>query len=162
LDNLFYILIVVGTVASFVGTLAGGGGLISLPAMMLFGVPIQLGIATNKFSTMVGAFSSIISLMKNKQLDGRSIFINVFVAMLGGITGALVTSSLSEKSMNLIALILLAFALVVTLKSKDWVSSSQKAVNKKGPFAKAIMPFFITVYDGVSVRARPHSQSSII
>lgn len=94
----------IGIVSSFVGTLAGGGGLITLPAMMLTGIPIQTSIATNKFSSGVAAFSSIVYLIQHKHLKAKMIIKVVIVAFLGGIGGALLTSYVSEQTMNKMAI----------------------------------------------------------
>jgi len=61
--NISLTLVCIGMVAAFIGTLAGGGGLITLPAMMLVGIPIQTSIATNKFSTGISSLSSIFSTL---------------------------------------------------------------------------------------------------
>jgi uncharacterized protein len=148
LDILFLTLLGVGIFSSFVGTLAGGGGLITLPAMMLVGIPIQMGIATNKFSSGIAALTSVSYLLKSKQLKGKTIFINVSIAFLGGICGALITSSISEKIMNVIALTLLVFALIVTIKNKNWTSTVEGKIQKADSITSRIIPFFIAVYDG--------------
>ncbi|MCM3737897.1 sulfite exporter TauE/SafE family protein [Bacillus cytotoxicus] len=143
------ILFFIGIVSSFVGTLAGGGGLITLPAMILTGIPIQTSIATNKFSSGIAAFSSVTYLIHLKQLSIKTIIQNLFVAFLGGIGGALITTHISEKTMNIIAFILLFFALVVTIKNKRWIDTAQcghhESIKKKWtPF----ILFFIATYDG--------------
>ena len=46
-----------GMVATTLGTLAGGGGLISLPIMLLLGIPIHSAIGANKVSNTVSANS---------------------------------------------------------------------------------------------------------
>lgn len=66
-------LVCIGMVAAFIGTLAGGGRLITLPAMMLVGIPIQTSIATNKFSTGISALSSIFYLLYHKEIHVTSI-----------------------------------------------------------------------------------------
>lgn len=149
MDTIFFILLAIGIFSSFVGTLAGGGGLITLPAMMLIGIPIQVGIATNKFSSGIAALTSVSYLLKNKHLTAKMIAINVLIAFLGGICGALITSSLSEKTMNLIALVLLAFALFVTFKNNNWVSTVEvKPIQNSNSLSSRIISFFIAVYDG--------------
>ena len=40
--------------AGFVDSIAGGGGLISLPAYMIAGLPVHTAIATNKMSSFMG------------------------------------------------------------------------------------------------------------
>jgi uncharacterized protein len=148
LDTLFFTLIGIGIVSSFIGTLAGGGGLITLPAMMLVGIPIQTGIATNKFSSGVAALTSVSYLLKNKHLSGKTIVMNVCIALAGGVSGALITSSMTERTMNIIALVLLIFAFIVTLKNKQWVSSVKETDKDTSIISSNIMPFFIAAYDG--------------
>jgi uncharacterized protein len=147
LGTSFFLLTLIGILSSFVGTLAGGAGLITLPAMMLVGIPIQTGIATNKFSTGAASLTSITYLLKNKELDVKTIVSTIFVSSIGGVIGASVTSSISEKTMNAIALVLLLFALFVSLQNKQWVSSVENKKKKSGIISK-MLAFSIAVYDG--------------
>jgi len=143
------LIFLIGGVSSFVGTLAGGGGLITLPAMMLTGIPIQTSIATNKFSSGIAAFSSLIYLIRRKQLRFRGISIILLLAFSGGISGAFITAHVSENTMNFIAFSLLIFALVVTLKNNDWleaVNKNERASHHK--FWIPVIPFCIAIYDG--------------
>ncbi|SMO66129.1 hypothetical protein SAMN06264849_10583 [Melghirimyces algeriensis] len=146
--SLFHLLLI-GMVSSFVGTLAGGGGLITLPAMLLTGIPIQTGIATNKFSSGIAAFSSVFYLIYRKHLRFKTIIPNVFVALIGGIGGALFTAHVSEKTMNMIAFVLLCFAFIVTLKNRRWMESIQMEEKKSSHnIWEYLLPFFIASYDG--------------
>lgn len=137
-------LVSIGIIAAFIGTLAGGGGLITIPAMMLVGIPIHTGIATNKFSTGIAALSSIFYLLYQQELRLASILKYVAIAFTGGVCGALLTVAMSEQIMNMIACILLILVLFLTLKRKEW--TAQPDGNKTNQSYK--QPFFISVYDG--------------
>ncbi len=139
-------LVGIGIIAAFIGTLAGGAGLITIPAMMLVGIPIQTGIATNKFSSGIAALSSIFCLLYHKELRLAAIMKHVAVAIVGGVCGALLTVSISEKTMNIIACMLLIFALFITLKNREWTVSSEE--NDTQHSNKLWNPFLIAVYDG--------------
>ncbi|MGM9988035.1 MAG: sulfite exporter TauE/SafE family protein [Bacillaceae bacterium] len=147
MDISFFSLVLVGLFSSFVGTLAGGGGLISLPAMMIIGIPVQLGIATNKFSSGVAAFTSVLYLLKNKEFTIKTIIMHVVIAFLGGCLGAIITSHLTEDTMNIVALVLLIFALFVAIRNKRWFHYTKES-RKMNPFLNASIQFFIAVYDG--------------
>jgi uncharacterized protein len=147
IEHTFFLLIIIGILSAFLGTLAGGGGIITLPAMMLVGIPIQVGIATNKFSSGVASFSSILYLVKNKLFTIQAMTQAALIAFVGGIVGAIVTSSLSEKTMNIVALVLLGFALIVSLNTKEWTAAAKETVRKSTVYSKWI-PFFIAIYDG--------------
>ena len=139
-------LVCIGIFAAFIGTLAGGGGLITIPAMILVGIPIQTSIATNKFSSGIAALSSIFYLLYHEELRLASIIKYVAVAIAGGICGALLTVSMSEKAMNIIACTLLIFALFVTLKNKEWTVTSEENDTKHNN--RLWQPFLIAAYDG--------------
>lgn len=139
-------LVSIGIFAAFIGTLAGGGGLITIPAMMLVGIPIQTSIATNKFSSGIAALSSIFYLLYHQELRLTSIIKYVAVAIAGGICGALLTVSMSEKTMNIIACILLIFTLFITLKNREWTVSSEENDTKHNN--RLWQPFLIAAYDG--------------
>lgn len=142
-------IICIGILGSFIGTLAGGGGLITLPAMILLGIPIHFSIATNKFSSGIASLSSLLVLLKTKELNIKIIYPYIISSIIGGGVGALITANLPEKSLNLIAICLLIFAFVISIKSKKWYSEHQETrqntVNKR---SSQVMSFFIGMYDG--------------
>jgi uncharacterized membrane protein YfcA len=147
--EVFLLLMGLGMISSFIGTLAGGGGIITLPAMMLIGIPIQYGIATNKFSSGIASFTSIIYVLKNKIFTLKSLLPVIFISILGGMVGAIATTSVSEQTMNIAALILLVFALFVTIRNKKWVAEVKDLKsNQKPSFLSKLIPLFIGIYDG--------------
>ncbi|MCS1384828.1 sulfite exporter TauE/SafE family protein [Lysinibacillus sphaericus] len=143
------IIICIGMLGSFIGTLAGGGGLITLPAMLLLGIPIHFSIATNKFSSGIASLSSLFVLLKTKELNMKIMKSYIISSIIGGGFGALVTSILPEKWLNLIAICLLIFTFFVSIKSKKWYSELQaNNTNLNNNRASKVMSFFIGMYDG--------------
>ena len=74
--------------ASFVDAIAGGGGLISLPAYLLAGVPIHNAIATNKLSSASGTVISTVRYCKNGYADVPLAVPSFLAALLGSFMGA--------------------------------------------------------------------------
>ena len=56
--------------AGFVDAIAGGGGIISLPAYLFAGIPPHMALGTNKLSSTSGTLISTIRYMKNGYLKG--------------------------------------------------------------------------------------------
>ena len=56
-------------VAGFIDSIAGGGGLITLPALLAAGLPPQIAIGTNKGQAVFGAFASVASFWRERSLD---------------------------------------------------------------------------------------------
>jgi uncharacterized protein len=136
----------IGLVANVLGTLAGGGGLISLPAMLLMGIPVHSAIGANKVSNTVSSLSSFIVIYKYKEVTVKEAFIIVPLCLGGGISGGLIASFLNENTMIVIAVVLLSFALVTSfLGSSDFDGNQSLKVSKKS----GISLFGIGLYDGV-------------
>ncbi|WP_157842731.1 MULTISPECIES: sulfite exporter TauE/SafE family protein [Bacillus] len=133
----------IGFVATFIGTLGGGGGLISLPAMLFLGVPIHSAIAANKFSNTFSSFSSFFALWRKKEVNAKLAFSLLPFTMAGGVIGAIGASILEEHTLLYIALFLLIFSIFLN-NAKDmfrFISRKQK---------KLFSPtyFMIGAYDG--------------
>ena len=73
--------------AGFVDAIGGGGGLISLPAYYLAGVPIHHAIATNKLSSATGTLISTIRIGKSVKIRWKLIAPAVVMALIGSYLG---------------------------------------------------------------------------
>ncbi|WP_339145647.1 MULTISPECIES: sulfite exporter TauE/SafE family protein [unclassified Sutcliffiella] len=110
METPFYIFIVIGFIATFIGTFGGGGGLINLPSMLLLGVPIHTAIAANKFSNTFSSFSSFYTIWKRKEVNVKLGLSIVPYTIIGGIMGALLASFLTEEILLRVALVLMFLA----------------------------------------------------
>jgi uncharacterized membrane protein YfcA len=117
-----------------------------MPSMLLIGMPIHQAIAAAKFANIFSSFSSFIVLLKDKTISFKSVIKIMPVALLGGTTGGIIANLISEQIMTMIAVILLTFALLLTLIKKP------KEVNQENTnLPKSVYPilFGIGVYDGM-------------
>ena len=64
--------------AGFVDSIAGGGGLISLPAYMIAGLPVHTAIATNKMSSSMGTFVASFHYMKKGFMKWKICIIHIY------------------------------------------------------------------------------------
>ncbi|AFM00327.1 putative permease [Desulfitobacterium dehalogenans ATCC 51507] len=145
-SHVMSLLFIIGFLASIVGTLYGGGGLITLPAMMLLGIPVQMSVATNKFSSGLAAFVNVMTLLYQRKITLQNIWWLLCTAFCGGVFGAFVTVKLSTEVMNVVACIFLLFTLVITVKRKKLVAS--KMQNSTSKRQLTILPLLIGMYDG--------------
>lgn len=79
----------VALLAGWVDTLAGGGGLLTLPALMLAGLPPVSALATNKAQGFVGTLTATAVLVLQGQLKLISLLPLVVAAALGSMLGTL-------------------------------------------------------------------------
>lgn len=145
--NMEYVLIFfIGICATTIGTLAGGGGLISLPAMLLMGIPVHSAIGANKVSNTISSFSSFFHLYKKKEISLQESLWMIPVSISGGISGGFIASKISEENMYLIAVFLLIFAFIASfIGKKDFTGDAQLKLNK----ISASGLYGIGIYDGL-------------
>ena len=84
----------------FVDSIAGGGGLITLPAYLLAGLPPHLALGTNKFSSAIGTSVSTTRLAINGFIKLRPALICIVGAFIGSSIGSRLTLLISDEIFN--------------------------------------------------------------
>ncbi len=140
------LLYVIGVVATTIGTLAGGGGFINLPTMLLLGMPIHSAIGANKVSNTVSSFSSFFTLYKRKQISFKDSYWIIPFSLIGGLTGGWIASLLSSKYLFIVAIVLLVLGFLTSFIGKDnFRGNKELTLNKvSGPGL-----YGIGIYDGL-------------
>lgn len=117
--TLLPILAAVGVAAGFVDAIAGGGGLISVPALMWAGLPPVQALATNKLQASFGSFTATANYYRNGLVKFRELRIAVFFTFIGSAAGALLVQTLPTDFLEwLIPLLLIIFALYLLFSPK--------------------------------------------
>lgn len=115
--DLVLILLAAGFAAGFIDSIAGGGGLITVPALMLAGVPPAQALATNKVQGVFGSATAVISYARKGLVNPRLQWRAALVAGLGGILGAALVSYLPTDTLRLgLPVIMIAIALFFAFK----------------------------------------------
>lgn len=142
----YLLFLLIGIIGNIIGTLVGGGGLITLPTMMLVGVPVHSAIGANKVSNMVSAFSSFYTIYKRKEILWSEMRSVLLVSLIGGTLGGLFASFMSSHTLTFIAIILLGFALVMSfLGGAEFGEKESFTMNRKnGPILLGV-----GFYDGM-------------
>jgi len=118
------LLFVAGLVAGTVDAIAGGGGLITLPALLGLGIPAPLALGTNKLGSVFGTLSATWSFARRGAVDLRECKIGIVCSALGAGLGVLavrqIDSSLLGRLMPwLLAAIVVYFILRPQLGDTD-------------------------------------------
>lgn len=134
--------------AGFVDAIAGGGGLITLPVLMLAGIPPAQALATNKVQGAFGAATAAISYAAKGLVDLRAQWGLALIAGLAGAAGAVLISSVPTDGLRLVLPVVLIgiaafFALKPGLNDLD-------RVRRMAPwaFAATAVPL-VGFYDGL-------------
>ena len=100
--------------AGFIDSVAGGGGLISLPAMLLAGLPPQTALGTGKFMATLGTSAAFVSFARNGAVVRHVAASGFLFSLLGSAAGARVAVYVSNALMGKVILCLLPVAALLT------------------------------------------------
>lgn len=135
--------------ASFVDSIAGGGGLISLPAYLLAGVPMHSAVATNKLSSATGTVISTWRLCKNKYVDWILVLPCIVMAVIGSGIGANISLHVSERILKIILIPVVLVVAFYVMKKKDLDKHSTVTISRKAQMIWcAASALVVGLYDG--------------
>lgn len=115
--------------AGFVDSIAGGGGLISLPAYLFIGLPSHNALATNKLSSTIGTIFSTLRYAKGRAIVYVVAIPSVVGSLIGSHIGARLALILSDSVLKVILAFLIPFAAVVVLLANPKRSATYEAEN---------------------------------
>lgn len=106
--------LILGLLSGFIGGVASGGGLLSIPGLMLIGLPPSSAIATNNLNS-VSSISSAYRFHRTSKLQFRRMLPLLVIAFLGGIVGSKILLHINQiaaqRAFGIASIILvLAFA----------------------------------------------------
>ncbi|WP_334181451.1 TSUP family transporter [Novosphingobium sp.] len=84
----FSFLILIALMAGSIDALAGGGGLLTIPALMAAGVPPVAALATNKLQSTIGTGSAVLTFLRAGRIDMKAFAIPAAGAFAGSVLGA--------------------------------------------------------------------------
>lgn len=142
------ILFFVAIVAGFIDSIAGGGGLIALPAMLIAGVPPLMALGTNKLQSQFGAASATIAYARKGHVNLKEQMPMALLACLGGACGAVIAGYMPTHILRVIMpFMLVAIALYFAFKPNISDVDSARRISPM-QFALMFVPL-IGLYDGV-------------
>lgn len=116
---LLFLLFAIGALAGFVDTLAGGGGMLTLPSLLLAGLPPDAALATNKLQGSFGTVSATWYFVRRGQIRFRSIWPGILGSAAGAALGTFTVQVLPKDWLqNVIPVLLFAVALIFVFMPK--------------------------------------------
>lgn len=136
--------------AGLIDAMVGGGGIISLPAYMVAGLPPHLATGTNKCSSTFGTLLSTFRFMKNKKIHYIAAFTSAGAALVGSPLGAMINMVIDERYLSYTMLVLLPIIAIFLLFKKDFgENESLQEENRVKVIVLSILSgFIIGIYDG--------------
>lgn len=136
--------------AGFVDSIGGGGGLISLPAYLLAGLPAHTAIATNKLSSACGTTVATVRFIRQGLINWGIAVPSIIAAVIGSSFGAKLSLHIPEKVLIYILMFVLPVTAFVVLNRKIFKDNGSKEVelDKRTYLTAVIAALVIGFYDG--------------
>ena len=138
--------------AGFVDAIAGGGGLISLPAYLFAGVPSHMAIGTNKFAMSIGTATASANYIRAKKVNFSIAIWSMLGALAGAATGSKIALLIPDKILTMMMVAALPVVAVFILTRKELRSDDIKPKEMsrvKFVITCIAIGLFIGMYDGM-------------
>jgi len=134
----------------FVDSVAGGGGLITLPAYFIAGVPVHVAAGTNKLANCLGSATAAHQYLRSGKIHLPIAFAASAGALAGSALGAQLAILLSERVLKTMMLIALpAVAILLTVR-KDFGADRPSGPPPQRALMKSLLiGLVLGVYDGM-------------
>ncbi len=128
---------------------AGGGGIITLPAYLFAGVPIHMAYATNKFGNSFGTAIATFNYGRSGFIRWKPGFLCAAMSLIGSWFGAQLVVMLSPQALQFCTTILLpVIAVFMILNRNIGKKEKEEVTGKKLYLLSAAIGLVIGVYDG--------------
>ncbi|MCX6151920.1 MAG: TSUP family transporter [Ignavibacteriales bacterium] len=108
------ILFLAGLAAGTIDSIAGGGGLITLPALLGLGFPPHVALGTNKFQSSFGSFTASFYYIKHGQVDLRDCVQGIIFTLIGTVAGTISVQLIHKDFLNDFIPVLLVCIIIYT------------------------------------------------
>ncbi len=141
------LLFLIAALAGWVDVIAGGGGLVTIPVLVLVGVPPVSAIATNKLQGSVGTLIASIYFIRKRAINLARMKLSIFMTFAGSVFGSWLVLQIDAQQLILILPMLLTATGLYFLLAPNIDDKQRKEKIKMITFAMLLTPV-LGFYDG--------------
>ncbi|MBO6657104.1 MAG: sulfite exporter TauE/SafE family protein, partial [Pseudomonadales bacterium] len=144
------LLFLVGVISGFINTLAGGGSMLTLPAMMMMGMPADVANGTNRVGVLVQSLTGAKGFNDQGRLDRSAILPVLVPTILGALVGSLLASYMPVWVLEPVLLVSMVSVALIMVVRPDTVAPPEgtEPVRLQDNPAAGIPLFMAGVYGG--------------
>lgn len=142
------LLFIVALIAGFIDAIAGGGGLLTIPALLSAGIDPTMVLGTNKLQACGGSFSAALYFVRKKAVDLKQIALLIFLTFLGAAGGAHLVMKIDVQALK-IALPFLVFAIGIYFLFSPNIGDQDRKQRISYPLFACSAGMGLGLYDGV-------------
>ncbi len=142
-------LCIAGFIGAFVDSIAGGGGIITVPAYMMAGLSPHMVLGTNKFTSTMASFTSSLKFMKSGYCNGDFLKRTIPFTIIGSFLGVKSVLLLDDTFLQPFVLVLVLCIGIYTIFSKTIGEVDNfHGLTQKTTVLSIILAFSLGFYDG--------------
>ena len=135
--------------AGFVDSIAGGGGLISTPSLLLAGLPPHIALGTNKVAASLGTLTSSHEFFKSNKLNKELLKMLVPFAFVGAVIGVTALQFISPRLLEmLIPFMIFGVAIYTVISKKVGMEDSYRGLHSGNKVKGKLLTSILGFYDG--------------
>lgn len=142
------LLFAVALIAGFIDAIAGGGGLLTIPALLSAGIPPAMALGTNKLQACGGSFSASLYFVRQKAVNIREIALLIVLTFIGASLGTIMVQQVDIAFLK-VALPFLVMAIGVYFLFSPTISEETKKQRVSYPCFAFSAGMGIGFYDGL-------------
>ncbi len=135
-------------IAGFIDAVAGGGGLVSLPAYLLTGIPVHNCVATNKLSSFMGTSVATAKYARSGFIPWKHALFCIPCAFAGSAAGANIALLVPDRIFRIVLAVIIPLTGIYVLTRKGSFTSKRDFSEGVTTFICAVIAFVIGAYDG--------------
>lgn len=149
MDYNLLLLILVGFIAGFVNTIAGGGSLLTLPVLIFLGLPPAVANGTNRLGIFLQTFAGAAGYKsKGVKTFPFSIYCGAS-ALVGSLIGAQIAIDIKGDTFNrILAIIMILVVVLIVFKNRFNVETLEERLQGKYLWISIVSFFFLGIYGG--------------
>ena len=115
---------IIGFAAGFVNTIAGSGSLLTVPMLILFGLPANVANGTNRVGVTFQNIVAVATFMRHGAIDRAGAWRLLVPSVLGGIVGAQLAVDLDEALLRrVIGALMIGLLVVMLVQPERWLAA---------------------------------------
>lgn len=142
------LLFVVALVAGFIDAIAGGGGLLTIPALLSTGMPPAMALGTNKLQACGGSFSASLYFVRKKAVNLKEIALLILLTFLGAAGGTILVQNIDVQALKIVLPFLILAIGIYFLFSPN-IGDQDRKQRISYPLFAASAGMGLGFYDGV-------------
>lgn len=142
------LLFFVAVIAGLVDAIAGGGGLITVPSLLLAGLPPMTALGTNRLQAVIGELTAALVFLAHRKMPLDNVFAGIVWTALGALAGSYSVSLVDATILKLIIPVLMVCITLYSVSSKKLTLISQSKPRLRPGVFMALAGATIGFYNG--------------